>query len=63
MSDEVKREYHIGEYAIKPCEAEKEWDLEIASEDLRWAVKWAEGMSFLWGFTLMLLLLTWYGVI
>lgn len=63
MSDEVKREYHIGEYAIKPYETEDAWDLETISGDLRWAVKWAEGMSFLYGFTLILLLLTWYGVI
>lgn len=63
MSDEVKREYHIGEYAIKPYETEDAWDLETISDDLRWAVKWAEGMSFLYVFTLILLLLTWYGVI
>lgn len=63
MSDEVKREYNIGEYAIKPCESEDARDSEMISEDLRWAVKWAEGMSFMWGFTLVLLLLTWYGVI
>ena len=32
MSDEVKREYHIGEYAIKPYETEDAWD---SGDDLR----------------------------
>lgn len=63
MSEEVKQEYHIGEYAIRPDWEEETWNGEMESEDLRWAVSWAEAMSFLFGFTLALLILTWYGVI
>lgn len=71
MSEEVKKEYHIGEYACGGNRKRREMevvvfrkkDMQQWSDDLRWAIRWAEGMSFMFGFTLAMLILNLYGVI
>lgn len=71
MSDEVKREYHIGEYAVGDSRKRKESgvviirkrDIEQWSDDWRWIIRWAEGATFLAGFMLAVLVLSMYGVI
>lgn len=71
MSDEVKREYHIGEYASGVDRKRRDSglviirkrDIEQWSDDLRWTIRWAEGATFLAGFMLAVLILNLYGVI
>lgn len=66
MSEEVKKEYHIGEYRKRRDSGLviiKKRDIEQWSDDLRWIIRWAEGATFLAGFMLAVLILKLYGVI